>query len=253
MSEQQKPKFYDFVNVYEFTCELPGSGEEVKFKPVNTAQLKRLLTYEKEQNIIVQEFALDELISSSVLTEGFNIDDLYLEDRFFLLMELRKKTKGEVLEFTLNCPKCKSQSLNRANLEDLPVEPINPNVNKMVELSNGIKIHLKHVKRGDQKNIQPNMIPKNLSELQQQAEIQTLYHAISIEKIELPDGTEESENLSLLDKKYLIDNIPTNEYEKIKDQLDEMAFGVDVSYKMKCIKCQYEHETVIPLENNFFG
>jgi TusA-related sulfurtransferase len=37
----------------------------------------------------------------------------------FLLLELRKKTKGEVLEFKIDCPKCKSQSLNRVNLDAL--------------------------------------------------------------------------------------------------------------------------------------
>ena len=39
----QKPKFYDFINVYEFECELPGSREIIKFKPVSTGQIKKLL------------------------------------------------------------------------------------------------------------------------------------------------------------------------------------------------------------------
>jgi hypothetical protein len=254
MSEKkQQPKFYDFVNVYEFTCELPGSGDEIKFKPVSTAQLKRLLTYENEKNFLVQEMALDEMISSSVLSENFSIDDLYLEDRFFLLVELRKKTKGEILEFTVTCPKCKSQSLNRINLDEMPVESLNPNVDKTVKLQNGIIIHLKHVRRGDQRQIRPNVISKKMTEIQQQAEIQTLYHAVSIDKIILPDGTEEGENLTVNDKKYLIDNIPTGEYEKIKDKLDEMTFGVDLSYEVTCRSCEYKHKTSIPIENNFFG
>jgi hypothetical protein len=31
----EKPNFLDYVNVYEFECELPGSKEIVKFKPCN--------------------------------------------------------------------------------------------------------------------------------------------------------------------------------------------------------------------------
>lgn len=253
MSTKERPKFYDFVNVYEFTCELPGSGEEVKFKPVSTAQLKKLLTYENEKNFLIQERALDEMISSSVLTEGFNIDDLYMEDRFYLLIELRKKTKGEVIEFTLKCPKCNSQFFNRVNLDEMPVNALDPNIDKVVKLNNGIMIHLKHVKRGDQKSIRPNVLKRNMTETQQQAEIQTLYHAVSVDKIVLPDGTEEGENLTIDDKKYLIDNIPTGEYEKIQEKLDEMSFGIDLTYKLKCIQCDYEHETIVPLERNFFG
>jgi hypothetical protein len=71
MSEN-KPNFLDYVNVYEFECELPGSKQKVKFKPVTTGQIKKLLTYEKETNYVIQEQALDDLISSSVLSEGFN-------------------------------------------------------------------------------------------------------------------------------------------------------------------------------------
>ena len=146
-----KPKFYDRINVYEFSCELPGSGQEVAFKPVNTGQLKKLLTYEKETNLLIQEQALDDLISSSVLTEDFNSDDLYLEDRFFLLVEMRKKTKGEVLEFTLTCPKCNSQSLNRVDLNSMPIKQLDKEADLTVDLVNDVKVHLRRVKRKHQK------------------------------------------------------------------------------------------------------
>jgi len=89
-----RPKFLDHVNSYEFTCELPGSGETVAFKPVSTGQIKKLLTFENETNYVVQEQALDDLLSSSVLSEGFDVGDLYIYDRLFLLLELRKKTEA---------------------------------------------------------------------------------------------------------------------------------------------------------------
>jgi hypothetical protein len=246
-----KPKFLDRVNVYEFTCKLPGSNQSVNFKPVNTGQLKKLLTYENETNLIIQERALDELISSSVLSEDFNIDELYLEDRFFLLVELRKKTKGEVLEFTLTCPKCKSQTLNRVDLTKLPVKAIDPGANKVVKLGNDIKVHLRRIKRKHQKEITPNMLPKGLSPLQIQAEIQILYHACTIEKVETPEGMDE--NLKLSDKKYLIEHIPTGDYDKIRDGIDALSFGVDLRYKMGCNQCQYEQTIEVPIENNFFS
>lgn len=251
MSEIKKPNFYDFVNVYDFTCELPGSKQQIKFKPVNSAQLKRLLTYENEKNLIIQEMALDELITSSVVSENFNIDDLYLEDRFFLLLEIRKKTKGEVLEFTNTCSECNSQSINRVDLNNLPIKEINKEFKPIAELSQGIKVYLKYLKRGNQKEIKPNMLKRTMSEMSQAAELQTYYHAITIDKIETPNGIDD--NLSLQDKKYFLDNIPIQEYEKIKEVLDEMSFGVDLSYSIKCNKCNYEYKVEVPLENNFFS
>jgi hypothetical protein len=251
MSEIKKPNFYDFVNVYDFVCELPGSKKQIKFKPVNTAQLKRLLTYENEKNLIIQEMALDELITSSVLSEDFNINDLYLEDRFFLLLELRKKTKGEVLEFTIACPECKSQSINRVDLNNLPTKGIDKGLKTVAELSQGIKVHLKYLKRGDQKEVKSNLLKKTMSEISQAAELQTYYNALTIAKIETPNGIDE--DLSLQDRKFFLDSIPLQEYEKIKEVLKEMEFGVNLEYEIKCIKCSFEQTTTIPLENNFFS
>ena len=246
-----KPKFLDRVNVYEFTCKLPGLNQEVKFKPVNTGQLKKLLTYENETNLIVQEQALDDLISSSVLSEDFNIDELYLEDRFFLLVELRKKTKGEVLEFTLTCPKCNSQTLNRVDLNKLTVKPLDPGVSKIVELGNEIKVHLRRVKRKHQKDIKPGHIPKNLTTTQQSAEIQILSHACAIDKVETPEGIDE--NITLVDKKYLIENIPTGDYDKIRNGIEALSFGTDLSYVMGCNQCDFKQTIEVPIEQNFFS
>ena len=251
MSENQKPKFIDRVNVYEFTCKLPGLNQEVKFKPVNTGQLKKLLTYENETNLIVQEQALDDLISSSVLSEDFNSDELYLEDRFYLLVELRKKTKGEVLEFTYTCPKCKSQTLNRVDLNSLKVKPLDPGANKVVELGNEIKVHLRRTKRKHQKEIKPGHIPKNMTPSQQQAEIQILFHACAIDKIETPEGMDEE--LQLKDKKWLIENIPTGDYDKIREGIEELAFGVDLSYEIGCNACKFSQTVEVPIEQNFFS
>lgn len=250
MSEN-RPKFYDHVNVYDFTCELPGSKQEVKFKPVNTGLLKKLLTYENETNLIIQEQALDDLISSSVLSENFNIDELYLEDRFYLLVELRKKTKGEVLEFSLTCPKCKSQTLNRIDLDKMPVKPLDGNADMVVNLGNNIKVHLRRLKRKHQKEINPRSILDNMTDSQKQAEVQILYHACAIDKIETPDGVDD--NLTIKDKQYLIENIPTSDYDKIKDAIEELAFGIDLSYSLKCRKCGFEYNTLVPIENNFFS
>jgi len=246
-----KPKFYDHINTYEFTCNLPGDGNEVKFKPVNTGTLKKLLTYEKETSLLIQEQALDDMILASVLTEDFNINELYLEDRFFLLVELRKKTKGEVLEFSLTCPNCNSQSLQRIDLDKMPVTPLDPEADNVVDLGNGIKIYLRRLKRKHQKEIHPSMIAQHLTDLQKQAEVQILYHACAIDKVESEGGVDD--NLRLSDKKFLLENIPTGEYDKIRDKLDEMSFGVDLAYNTSCRQCDYEQKTMVPIENNFFS
>ncbi len=249
MSEQQA-KFRDILNVYSFGCKLPGSGQELEFKPLTTGQLKKLLSYEGETNPIIQELAIDELINSSVITEDFDSDSLLLEDRFFLLIQIRKKSKGEVLEFTNTCTKCKSQTMARVSLDDLPTIEMKKDIDPIVDLGQGIKVNLKHITRRDYKIINPKKL-KGLSELQASAEMQLFIHAIGIQSVETEKYGVET-NLTIEDRKYLLENIPTNSYEKIKKWNDDNFFGVDFSYRLTCIKCRNTQDIEIPLDQAFF-
>ena len=248
----EKPKFYEYVNVYDFNCDLPGSKQTVQFKPVTTGQIKKLLTYENEINYVVQEQALDDLISSSVLSDGFDIGEMYIYDRLYLLMEIRKKTKGEVLEFQVNCPECNSQSINRVNLDQLELIPLDDRLIPIVELSNNIKVYLRHMKRKDQiEEIKTHNFPKTLTDRQMGYTFQVLFHACAIDKIETPKGIDE--NISIKDRVYFIEQIPMNEMDKIKEMVDRMAFGWKLEYLSKCVHCEYENKEIIPIQNNFFG
>ncbi len=247
----EKPKFLNHINVYDFTCELPGSKKEVVFKPVTTGQIKRLLTYENEKNYVMQEQALDELISSSVLSEDFNIDDLYIYDRMFLLMEIRKKTKGEVLEFEITCPKCKSQSLNRFDLNNLKLKEIDNLDDRIVDFGQ-IKVHLKHMKRSDQKrDIRKNHFPPKINETEQAYIFQVLFHACAISKIETPSGIDE--NIPMKDRIYFIENIPISQREAIEEEAEKMSFGWELENKIKCMHCGFENIEEVPITQNFFS
>ena len=132
-----------YLNVYDFETTLPGSGEVIKFRPMTTGQLKKMLVYENSTNPMVVEKALDELISSSIISEGFNIGNLYLQDRFFLLIEIRKKTKGELYKFNFTCPQCKSQSLQIINLDKLMVKTLPKDVDYNIKLDDNFTINVK--------------------------------------------------------------------------------------------------------------
>jgi len=246
-----KPKFLDFVNVYDFTCELPGSKETVQFKPVTTGQIKKLLTYENETNYVIQEQALDDLITSSIISEGFELDEQYIYDRMFLLIEIRKKTKGEIIEFQLTCPECKSQSINRVNLDELEIKELEDNSNQIVELGQ-IKVHLRHMKRKHQKQeIKPHFFSKSMTETQKAYMFQVLFHACAIDKIETPNGMDE--NIPIKDRIYFIEQITIQQMEKIKEKIDDMSFGWELENKVKCPHCGYERKEPIPMQQNFFG
>ena len=250
--EQVKHKFTEYLNIYEFETVLPGSKDTIRFKPLTTGQIKKLLVYEKEDSIIIQEQALDELISSCIMSDDFDIDELYLQDRFFLLTEIRKKTKGEKYDFTFKCPKCESQILNSLNLDDLEVVTLPEEIDDAVALTDHIGVTLRHLKRKDFKLISKYINVKGKSETQINSEIQTGLFAAGIEAIATPDQIEE--NIDIESKMFLIDNLPTSAFEEIKKWYEENDFGIDMSVNVACKneECDYTEKIDIPMGNFFF-
>ena len=249
---EKKLDFRNYLNVYEFETVLPGSGETVKFRPITTGQLKQLLVYENETNPIVVEKALDEtLITSSVISEGFNINNLYLQDRFFLLVEIRRKSKGDNYQFEYVCPECKSQSVQNVKLNELKVTSIPEDIKDIVEIDKNLSVKLAHVTRGGQKEAYKNIKNiKKLTDTQRITEMSLFTHAASIQSIIVPEG--EITDATIMDRKYLLENIPTNAYEKIRDWFSDNNFGMDFNYTIACKGCDHEEILDIPIENFFF-
>lgn len=209
MSEKN---FKKYLNVYEFESELPGTGEVVKFKPLTTNQMKNLLQYENETDILKISEALDMLIESAVINEDFNIDNLYLRDRFKLLIDIRKKTKGEHYQFQFKCPQCNSQNLNNVDLDQLNVKKKENEAGK-VTLNEEVSLEVEHITRKDEKEAMSSIqITENMTESEIEMEHWINALASSIRAIDTPEGRDE--DLTFEDKKFIIGNT-NNSVEKI--------------------------------------
>jgi len=244
--------YKDLLNIYDFSCKLPGSGEKVQFKPVTTSQLKRLLIYEDEDDPMIIEDALDEIITTSVISEDFDIDKLILQDRFYLLLDIRKKTKGNSYTFTYTCPKCKSQSMQSINLNELPVNTIPEDIDPFIRVNNKMKLRLDYLTRGEQKEInQLIKADKSIdSDIKRIAELSILHHASGIKEVKA--GKDNIDNLPLTEKKYIVENVPSAIYAQIKEWFADNDFGVEFEFEIKCNSCDFNEKRAIPMENFFF-
>ena len=238
-----------YINVYEFTTILPGTGREIKFKPITTNHIKKLLVYENETDPTIIETIMDELIMSSVITEDFNLDDLYLQDRYFLLLELRKKSKGSKYNTKYICDKCGSQNLVIIDLNDLTIKNRIDGDN-IVKISDGLILYLKHITRGKQKEAYKTVSKNEMSDLQYLSELGILTFAIGIQKIEAPNSI--FENISLEDRKYFLENIKLEDYEKIREWYNNNDFGPELTKTIKCNGCDKEETIDIPIGDFFF-
>lgn len=269
--------FKNYLNTFVFDTVLPGSGEVIKFKPITTGQLKNMLLYQDVDDAMKIEEALDQLITECVTSENFDINNLTLQDRFFLLVEIRKCSKGNNYSFQIKCPSCESQSIININLNNLTVtkskaflkddkiDLVSTSVKKskkevkedksiifdpFVTLENKLKIELSFPTRGMQKKaFELFDDDKKLTEVQRNIEMLSYVQAMSIKSITTPDG---DVNTSFEDALYLLNNIRQMDQEKITEWFNNNEFGLDFSFSQKCPHCGTESKRDIPLEDFFF-
>lgn len=241
-----------YLNVYEFETELPGSGQTVKFRPMTTGQMKKLLVYENVEDPLIAQKALNELIKGCVVSD-MDLKELYIQDNFFLLVEIRKATKGKNYKLSGTCPKCQSQFLNVINLDNLPVKNIPEKMSNNVEIFKDLSVTLDFLRVSDQEKamalIERN--PAHGTQAQKAVDFQIHLHALAIKEFINEEGT--FSDVSHEDKVAFLENLPAEEYKKINKWFDDHDFGIDLKYEIHCNHCnEFRQEYEIPL-NDFFA
>lgn len=285
--------FRNYINTFVFDTELPGSGLQVSFRPVTTGQIKKLLLYETSQDPLSIETALDELIEDCVIKpEGFKVKDLYIQDRFYLMVEIRKATRGSSYSFQSICASCGSQTQQNINLSNLPLTKLNkhtksietkkvtPSVkvkkNKLVEKTDEtpttpiIEQEINEwdvVKINDNISVRLSLVTRALQ--QEAFDLFKVNHPnvdniSDIEKtldittllyalsIKSVITPEGEEELPLEEKVFLLDNIQQQEQEKISKWYDNNDFGIDFSFGVICTHCGYKEKKAVPVESFFY-
>jgi thiol-disulfide isomerase/thioredoxin len=246
-----KNKLVSFLNSYTNYFVIPSTKETLTIKPITTGQMKNLLTYEGKEDVFLIETILDELMEGCVVEEDFKIENLTLQDRFMLLIEIRKISKGDVYETHIKCPKCDLVAPQFINLNELKVIEYNDNVDKRIKINDNFVIHVDYITRKDQKEAIKLVKKRKLSEKHEQIQIMTVMYAMSMKKFETSEGI--LENQSLTDKIELLDGLDDKGYKKFIKWYTDNDFGVEFEYLLKCNneECDFEEKVRIPLTDFF--
>jgi hypothetical protein len=231
--------------VYEFNTDLIGSGENVKYKGLNTNSIKKLLIYEKETDPLMQEEILDSVIKSALIDDT-NIDEMFVLDRYYLFVKIREATKGSLVEYRYTCSKCKNEQPKTIDLNNLIINKPTE-INPIVELKSLI-FEMEHPKRSLQKKV-TGCINKKLSVKEKMVDMRISDIASYVKAIKTLDG----KNLDI-DYTELIDfigNLPENELDKINDWMQKYNFGIKLNDKAICKKCKNVDVIDLPITNFF--
>jgi len=238
------------LNQYVFEYTNKETGKVVKFKPITTGQMKTMLSYEDNENIGAVDDMLDSLIKGCVVSEDFNIDTFTIQDRFDLLLEIRKKSKGEVYTFTSSCSDCNGKTINSINLDKLEVRPFPQKVNKILKINDNLSVELDFLRRGYQKEVYKDIEEqKGLSDKQKTVEVATALYAMSIRRFITPQG--DVKDVTINDKKDFLNALSGNDYEKLGNWFIDNDYGTVFKYKVKCHSCKKEEEHSIPITSFF--
>ncbi|HUU89007.1 MAG TPA: hypothetical protein VMX17_14830 [Candidatus Glassbacteria bacterium] len=156
----------------------------------------------------------------------------------------------------MTCPKCKSQSPQKIDFEAMVSKPMPENIDYNVEIiPDMITVRLKHLIRREEKEIYDlwETFKKEkvyLNEKEADADLSFLLEAQSIDGIITPQG--EQENLTILDKKYLLENIPETLWKEVNDWKEKNNFGPELSIKVKCPHCDFTASQSIE-DTDFFS
>lgn len=245
---------------YEFDCEMPGSGERIKFKPISTGQLKKLLVYENETRKSIIDDVIDSLISDCVVSENFNINDLYLLDRFYLMLQIRMKSKGEEYEIVYKCPECGMEVYRTVDLTELDVVPYDKNnTEHFIKCNDKVEIYVDFLTRGEEKELSQDL-QKELGEIKVDKDGEfdnrflgsyaLKYIEYSIKKIKI-NSTGDIVDLSKEEKEEVIDSLTEENIVAIRNWYDDNKFGVDFTINLECPH-GHENKIELPTDRIFF-
>ena len=81
-----------------FTATIPSSGDKVSFRPF-TVQEEKILLMAKESNDSSETLnSVKQIINNCVVSDGFDVNKLATFDIEYLILQLRSKSTGEIVE-----------------------------------------------------------------------------------------------------------------------------------------------------------
>ena len=130
------------IAVPEYELEIPSSKLKVKYRPFLVKEEKILLLAlesEKQDNIVN---AIKHIIETCVYSET-NVNEMPTFDLEYIFLQLRAKSKGEVIELKYECPKCKTELPVNINIDDIKVT-FQDKHTKKIELDTNLGVVMKY-------------------------------------------------------------------------------------------------------------
>lgn len=203
---------------------------EVEFRPIQVKDQKTLIVNSDDESYANQIKALLQLFKSCVKKCSIQPENLYIQDFIWIIVNLRAKSIGEVINLIGTCLECHNKERITINIEkDIVPRYFDGYKNSLIEITPNLKLSLTLPK-----------IKDLIKDKTDTPEIDLLADMIDIVEYEGNILT-----LSFNEKLDLLNNLDIKYLEKFELFTKSNDFGVSVPIKFKCSKCQKENGTDI--------
>ena len=130
------------ITVPKYSLKLPSSGKEIKYRPFLVKEEKILLIAMESDDQKQMTGAINTIIKNCIF-EDLDVHNMPMFDIEYIFLQLRAKSKGEIVDLSYECEKCKKQIPTQVDLTKIEVTRIEGHTNK-IELSSDVGVIMKY-------------------------------------------------------------------------------------------------------------
>ena len=238
------------IAVPEYTLTVPSSGKEVKYRPFLVKEEKILLIAmegEEQQQI---SNATKRIVQNCVYGD-IDVESMPAFDLEYIFLQLRGKSKGEVLDLKYKCPKCEGEIPLAVNLDDVKVIKHKDHTKK-IQLTKDLGVVMKYP------TLELQQLAGEITEKKSSIEglFETIIHCIDY--IYDAENTYPSKDHTKKEMNDFLESLPEKEFQKVS-KFFETSPSLKHDVELKCSnkvkgkkECGYTEKLTLEGLGSFF-
>lgn len=223
------------LNTPSYSVTLPSTGKQIKYRPFLVKEEKILLLAQETGSPEEQLNAIKELITVCTYN-ALDINTLTDVDIQYLMLMIRAKSVGEVVELSLTCREDTCKQKNPVSINLMECEIVQPEISNIVMITDSIGIKLRHLRISDIREDSSviDIIQASITEI---FDAETVYHV---------DNTPEAE------LREFVESIPTDKVLSIQNFISTKP-RIILPITFCCKACKTEQTLELDSFESFFG
>lgn len=236
------------LEVPTYEIELPLSKKKIKYRPFVVKEQKSLLMAMESGDADSIQNIVRDILEVCTLTKGINFDEMPIIDVEYFFINLRAKSVGEIVESKYRCNNmvedkmCNNIMETRIDLTEIKVEN-DTEIDPKIQLTDSLILKMKYPEFG---------LIKSSIEMDNITEVTFNMIANSIEYIYDGEQFYYAKEQTQEELLQFVEQLNQQQFSKIENFLEHLP-KLKKDVKLKCSKCNYEHEMNVEGLESFFG